>query len=320
METFEVLAKKKRREWKKRTIFISFGAVLLAGGLAFLIWLGLSFLATQQYSQLEDYYYRRTAIAFPNMQRDNARITSASHLKGTYQANLIKDIDGIPVKYEEIEANFSVMNWQHDLLADVVLPSSVEQDRTEMAYSYKSHQKAALFFNPKARYNPEDIIRKPAQEFPYLADMKGQLVEVAISFDKQYTLAELEEKLPKNLKINWYWIGSVSDLNTSNQAVRHLFGWTPRKQWLEPSYEEFYSLLEGFSQSEEAKEMGQEELAEDVKAHLASDGKLRKATFGGVILTGKAENFAGLEDQDWIFASSIGAAIPNQPYYQLEVE
>ncbi|MBF0777377.1 anti sigma factor C-terminal domain-containing protein [Streptococcus cuniculi] len=320
METFELLAKKTKKEWKKRTLFISAGTVLLAVVAGFLSWIGLSFLSTKQNQQLDDYYYQRTTIAFPNMQRDNIRVTFAHHLGGHYEANLIKDIDGISVKYEEIEADFSVMKWNHDSLATFVLPSSVEQDSTEMAYSYKSHQKAALFFNPKASYGSEDVIRKPAQELPYLAQMKGQLVEVAISFDKQYTLAELKEKLPKNLKANWYWIGSVGTENTAHKAISHLFGWAPRKQWPNPSYQEFYNLLETFSHSKEYREMGQGGLAEDVKAHLASKGEVGKATFGGVILTGKAENFAQLENQDWIFASSIGASIPNQPYYQLDVE
>lgn len=320
METFEVLAKKKKKEWKKRTVLISFGSVLLAGGVAFLILVGLGFLSTKQSQNLDDYYFKRTTIAFPNMKQDNGRGTYRSYFGGNYEANLIKDVDGISVKYEEIEGDFSVMKWNPDFLAAFVLPSSVEQDCTEMAYSYKSHQKAALFFNPKATYGPEDIIRKPAQELPYLDQMKGQLVEVAISFDKQYTLAELKEKLPQNLKVNWYWIGSASDDNTAQKAISHLFGWTPRKQWLDTSYQEFYDLLEEFSHSKEYKEMGQEGLAEDVKAHLASKGKVGKATFGGVILTGKAENFAQLENKDWIFASSIGAAIPNQLYYLLDVE
>lgn len=319
METFEVLAEKKRREWKKKTIFISFCSILLASGIIFLIWLGLLFLSTKQYHQLDDYYYRRTSIAFPNMQRDNVRALDSHYLGGRYEANLIKDIDGVSVKYEEIEAGFSVMTWAPDVLAAAVLPASTEQDSTTMAYSYKCHQKAALFFNPKASYSPEAIIRKPAQELSYLAQMKGELVEVAISFDKQYTLAELEEKLPKNLKVNWYWIGSTGSVDSAHLPLSHLFGWTPRNQWVDSSYQEFYELLEAFSQSKEFGELGQEDLVADVKAHLASEGEVGKARFGGVILTGEAENFAQLENQDWIFASSIGAAIPNQPYYQLDV-
>ena len=47
---------------------------------------------------------------------------------------------------------------------------------------------------------------------------------------------------------------------------------------------------------------------------------LEKLEFSGVILTGKAENFAQLEGKEWIYASSIGASIPNQPYYKLDKE
>ncbi|WP_277592707.1 anti sigma factor C-terminal domain-containing protein [Streptococcus sp. DD11] len=42
--------------------------------------------------------------------------------------------------------------------------------------------------------------------------------------------------------------------------------------------------------------------------------------FSGIILTGRAENFAQLEGKEWIYASSIGASAPNQPYYQLDRE
>ncbi len=47
-----------------------------------------------------------------------------------------------------------------------------------------------------------------AKELPYLREMSGQLVEVAISFDKKYSLAEIKEMIPSNLKQNWYWIGT----------------------------------------------------------------------------------------------------------------
>ncbi len=45
--------------------------------------------------------------------------------------------------------------------------------------------------------------------------------------------------------------------------------------------------------------------------------EIDKLEFAGIILTGKAEDFAQLEGKDWIYSSSIGASIPIQPYYQL---
>lgn len=66
----------------------------------------------------------------------------------------------------------------------------------------------------------------------------------------------------------------------------------------------------------------------DIEAYLQRFGKLDirqskdrdQLTFAGLILTGKAENFAQLEGRDWITASSIGASTPNQPYYKLDKE
>ena len=68
--------------------------------------------------------------------------------------------------------------------------------------------------------------------------------------------------------------------------------------------------------------------SDDIKTYLKKFGKLdlskkedlEKLEFSGVILTGKAENFAQLEGKEWIYASSIGASIPNQPYYKLDKE
>ena len=66
----------------------------------------------------------------------------------------------------------------------------------------------------------------------------------------------------------------------------------------------------------------------DVDAYLKKFGQLDirepenrdQLTFSGVILTGKAENFTQLEGKEWIYASSIGASVPNQPYYKLDKE
>lgn len=312
METFEILAKKTRRKWTKRGLFISVATLLLFIVTGILVLFGLDYLSTKQYSQLADYYNKQSMIAFPNMSLNGVRSIWTGRLGGYYEASLVKDVNGIPVKYEEIEADFSVFNVQQDIFATLTIPSSSEQGSTEMAYSYKNFQKAALFFNPNAEYGLEDIIEQPAQELSYLPEMEGQLVEVAISFDKQYGFEELEEKIPSNLKVNWYWIGTVDKANTATFSYDKLYGWSPNHQ----SYEDFYNMLESHYQ----QFGGDEEVGRDIGAHLQSKGKINKASFGGVILTGKAEHFAQLLNQDWIYASSIGASIPNQPYYQVDVE
>lgn len=47
--------------------------------------------------------------------------------------------------------------------------------------------------------------------------MQGQLVEIAITFDRKYIFREIKDMIPSNLK-NWYWIGT----NSSQTRVEDL--------------------------------------------------------------------------------------------------
>lgn len=192
------------------------------------------------------------------------------------------------------------------------------------AYSNGSYIKVPQFFNIKNKAIDE-WTAKPAQELPLVSEMSGQLVEVALTFDKPYSYEELQSMLPANLKQNWFWLGTYSDYNVADMDVSNLFGFQVMKGDLQYSFEIFRSKLPealtdkyghiivtlkggGYSSKKELEHIHKTyQKAEDCK-------------FSGVILTGKAENFAQLENQDWIYASSIGASTLNQPYYQLDKE
>lgn len=58
-------------------------------------------------------------------------------------------------------------------------------------------------------------------------------------------------------------------------------------------------------------------LEDDAKTYLKNNSNYKTATFSGVILTGRAENFVQLEDKDWIYASNIGQSVTIQPYHIL---
>lgn len=62
---------------------------------------------------------------------------------------------------------------------------------------------------------------------------------------------------------------------------------------------------------------GEFDLETDIKTYLAANKDGQSAKFAGVILTGRAEDFAGLERADWIFGSNIGQTLELQPYHHL---
>lgn len=96
------------------------------------------------------------------------------------------------------------------------------------AYSNGSYIKVPQFFNIKNKAIDE-WTAKPAQELPLVSEMSGQLVEVALTFDKPYSYEELQSMLPANLKQNWFWLGTYSDYNVADMDVSNLFGFQVMK-------------------------------------------------------------------------------------------
>ena len=191
------------------------------------------------------------------------------------------------------------------------------------AYSRSQFIKTPLFFNTKAE--AQDGNEKPINELPDFSKMKGQLVEVVITFDKSYSYDELKQMIPSNLKTNWYWLGTQSDYNTVQLPVNDLFGMEINDDYSEGSFESFKEALNrdiktGFAHTKYGNEMTTYDTLNDLKYFQKKFTDLKSTKFAGVILKGKAENFAQLENQDWIYASSIGASTLNKPYYQLDKE
>ncbi len=183
-------------------------------------------------------------------------------------------------------------------------------------------------------YNKNQIVwseSEIAKELPYLREMSGQLVEVAISFDKKYSLAKIKEMIPSNLKQNWYWIGTEGKQNTYHYRPEQLLGLEPEDIQLVFS-DMPGDYMSGMDYMKEFLESGDQKRAQyldipvdDLQAFVDKFGntdftkqeEIDQLEFAGIILTGKAEDFAQLEGKDWIYSSSIGASIPIQPYYQL---
>ena len=204
-------------------------------------------------------------------------------------------------------------------------------------YTLTLRQKYPVFYNINAK-GTIDTKRIP-QELASVKEMPNQLVEVALTFDKAYTYKEIQQMIPSNLKINWYWIGSQSEDgdNTTdpqttygaNASLLFTYDSDVRKKAKEAKKEQqtFLDYLKKADKNLFPRVSGYNTY-NDVESYLKKFGQLdiREAenrdqlTFSGVILTGKAENFAQLEEKEWIYASSIGASVPNQPYYKLDKE
>ena len=254
---------------------------------------------------------------------------------GTLHSDRFKDLDGVKVAYPSYEGNYSLIGAFKDTTAEGTYLS------LSGTYTRTLRQKYPVFYNINAK-GTKDSNSMP-KELASVKEMPNQLVEVALTFDKAYTYKEIQQMIPNNLKINWYWIGSQSEdvdntgaLRTdpkttygANAGLLFTYDSDVRKKAKEAKKEQqtFLDYLKKADKNLFPSVSGYNTY-NDVESYLKKFGQLdiREAenrdqlTFSGVILTGKSENFAQLEGKEWNHASSIGASIQNQPYYKLDKE
>ena len=323
METFEILAKKSRRRNTKKILILSIAVVLSFIGVYIATRTVLEKMTEHHMAEVTNFYENRLQIAYPNIY-SNSNIHNTTGFSNLYQLSRFKDVDGVTVPYDTVTASVGPNLEKIDHVADSVIPTS-GVNKNIMAFNAGQRVKIPLFFNIKNK-DETDIMPTPSQELPLVSEMKGQLVEVALTFDRPYTYSELQSMLPSNLKVNWYWLGTYSNYNTENLNISNIFGFKLTKDDAEYSFDIFKTHLKNSLKDKHGLTSITTSKGEvyNTKKELEYLNKtfknLEDCTFSGVILTGKAENFAQLEDKEWIYASSIGASVPNQPYYKLDKE
>ena len=323
METFEILAKKSRRRNTKKILILSMVVVLSFIGVYIATRTVLEKMTEHHMTEVTNFYENRLQIAYPNIY-SNSNIHNTTGFSNLYQLSRFKDVDGVTVPYDTVTASVGPNLEKIDQMADSVIPTS-GVNKNIMAFNAGQRVKIPLFFNIKNK-DETDITSNPSQELPLVSEMKGQLVEVALTFDRPYTYSELQSMLPSNLKVNWYWLGTYSNYNTENLNISNIFGFKLTKDDAEYSFDIFKTHLKNSLKDKHGLTSITTSKGEvyNTKKELEYLNKtfknLEDCKFSGVILTGKAENFAQLEEREWIYASSIGASVPNQPYYKLDKE
>ncbi len=319
MKTFEEVTKKSKRKnlWKTVGLSSFIGFILLLIGIQTVKIIVGAREGSENWKQII-----LMEISYPNIKHDGIKIQSTSYVSGKLYCNLYKDLASVPMAFGQHEIYYDLFDRHYDFA------QHIPGNTFKYLYDFTTNTKIPVFYNrKKSVWSVQDI----ANELHYLKDMSGQLVEVAISFDKKYSLAEIKQMIPSNLKQNWYWIGTEGKQNTHYYRPEQLLGLDPEDIQLVFSdmpgdYMTGMDFMKEFLESGDQKRAQYLDIpVDDLQAFVDKFGdtdftkqeEIDKLEFAGIILTGKAEDFAQLEGKDWIYSSSIGASIPIQPYYQL---
>lgn len=316
---FEKIAQKNKRKNRLKTVLLTCLIMILAFGIVIK---GLTELASTNGNKVKDRYLLMTEIAYPNIFYNDWFFTPTSSFSGQFQSNRYKNIDGIDVPYEKMEANYSIRLSSSDM--NVML---VGMSDKKSLYTHTNYYKTPLFYNVKHTYNDEDNV--VTQDITLAKDMPNQAIEMAVTFDKPYTYEEISKMLPNNLMANWYWTGTTSTYDTSSVGVDALLGignddtegldeaiFSNFKNNITIALKNNYlNSTYGISYSNSSEE--NYSLKKDAEYYIKHNTSLKTAQFSGVILTGRSENFEQLQGKDWIYGANLGQSVIIQPYYTL---
>ena len=309
---FEKIAKKSKRRTLIKTVVLTSLVVMFSLGLGIKV---LREVTNHNANRIKDSYLLMSEVAYPNISYQNWYFKPTSLFTGQFESSRSKNIDGIEIPYESMEGRYSLIYSDRVDMNDWTYLSS---DRRSV-YTQQNKYKVPIFYN--INHQSTEHSAKVTQDVDSLAQMKNQAVEVAVTFDKPYTYEEIKERLPDNLLLNWLWIGTSSKFDTSYLSPQDQLGLAASDSGLLSNYDFTTfsrNLKKAVSQKYLDVNFGDDlVLKDDAKTFLKENKTFQTAKFSGIILTGKAENFAQLKGKTWIYATNIGQSVAILPYHRL---
>ncbi|WP_078554309.1 anti sigma factor C-terminal domain-containing protein [Bacillus alkalicellulosilyticus] len=258
-------------------------------------------------------------IARPNTYMTHAQLNDG-FLVGELEYSTYKLLGDSPVFSGVLSRSYSILPLTNRMYGSS--NSNVFQVKQEnegkFRYYNKFAQKVMNFYPPQVEYTSEQLEQDllKLNNFP-----DDTLLEVSISFDRGYSLNEINDMIPTNMTPSWYWVNTISDgmLNSlkggefgpeaakplnANQ-VYGFNGIDSMGQLIDNPEINFINLI---SSGAEMKGRYQSEMSRiyDQLKNGADEPTKENIEIIGVVLTGTVEALSTLEEKPFIRASSFG--------------
>lgn len=260
----------------------------------------------------------------PNISNNNMFINNYGTFSSNLHLDTYKDIDGYRVSWQPFDFGFGTFKSAPQ--TGYYQFASPVQDGNAY-YTQGTNQKIATFFLPKINYKSKNYFGlQPTHDAGKIATMPNQLAEVAVSFDKPYSYADIQKMIPKNLLINWYWIGAYDDNNIDFGQQANYFGINASSKASNngatsildgtldsAEYNNFVHSLKDWVKAGNSYTINSFKVEQDALQQVKKYPTLTTAKFSGVILTGRTKNFTQLDKENWVFATNVGLTTEIRP-------
>ncbi|WP_410982981.1 sigma factor regulator N-terminal domain-containing protein [Bacillus cereus] len=292
--------KKAKRKQLFKTIIISIIVILV---LLPLFYKTGNYFAAKSSTKLHERLFLHNIIAEPNIQIDSQVMSNSSMFGGNIVTNRSKNINGYLVRWSTLTSSYDWLgiNIDHNEL----IPGSYWSNTEFYEYDKQTKNKVATFYHPSIKKYYNGV----RNDLGAISQMENYVAEVAISFNQPYTLKEIQEKIPSNLNIVWWYMTSPIVEESKGPAGVPVYGFNPSDSPKE-AYSEFIDAIKKY-------DLGSDKTIQEF-LRLNKNKQFDEVKILGIMLTGQTKNFKALENQDFIRGASVGATAPIVPYIKPE--
>ncbi|WP_068620853.1 anti sigma factor C-terminal domain-containing protein [Paenibacillus tuaregi] len=245
-------------------------------------------------------------ITGPNLYMDKPQF-HFSLLRGTLEYQEFKMIENRVIPWDDHKVPFDIIRGEGEVLHGSSMGVQVNDGGDARFYNDRSGERQMLFYHPSVKYSSY------LNDLPLLNRMRDdQYIEMGLSFDKGYTLSQVDRMLPQGIHATWYWADSYSRDTLKNGAeplrAEELYGFQAYTERLSDSNrtteEQFINNLEAVAKctnSYYAENAGRALAA--VKSHQQSGMII------GVVVTGTKDQLKTLQQLPFIKAATLGATV-----------
>lgn len=319
------MIKKAKRKTTIRTVSISVvvSVVALLG-----VMIGNQYLTSASYERAMHSEQLMSQISGPD-QVQTGQVNFSGFLNGTLQTYKAKVVEGVLVPWADQKMNYNVLPLPifssmggSTRQQSVSLPDeSMQKQGYKYTRSYNglSGQREMMFYIPGVNYNGKIL-----NDLPFLNEMDpDKRVEMAISFDKDYSLDEAKQLISSELNQTWYWVDTYDNRAfydpRQDGNSKQSYAIPEPESWVkgfgvhasEPTEVNGKRFLEALEQGRHLQGLYHYEfnriydyLKKDKNKPEESDIRIL-----GVVVTGTAKQLQSLSDQPYVRGVTLGAVV-----------
>lgn len=295
----KVIKRAKRKQWLKMTLV----AIIVSFVLFIAFYRVGNHFAAKSTQRLHEELFLQNMIMQPNVQIDSQMTQNRSMFGGEIVTNRSKNINGYTVPWSTLTSQYGWM--KNEIPYNELVPCFYSDDENSYEYDKQTKQKYATFYHP----NIETYYDGVQNELAQVAQLENHVAEVAISFKEPLTFAEIEQLVPEDFNIVWYYMLSREVNEENGPSGLPVFGFSGGQQ-----VTEIESFIEALKQYDENGHV--EEIQQFIKQY--EDQPFSEVKVLGVMLTGQAKNFRQLIDTPFVRGASVGVTAEIVPYIQPE--